>query len=83
MITITCSIYDQATNAYMRPFMAQTVGQAVREFQNEVLRPESAMGKHKEDYALFQVGTFDDQNGLVEAIEPRCLRRAHEIETEQ
>lgn len=73
------SIFDKATEAYMRPFTAQAEGQAVRMFEDEVLRPESEMHRHPEDYALFKIGKFDDNTGTIEPILPTCLRQAHEV----
>lgn len=80
---IICSIYDTATEAYMRPFTAQSSGQAMRMFEDEARRPESEIGKHPEDYALFKIATFDDNRGHIEPIEPICLRRAHEISKQE
>jgi len=76
---VFCSIFDKATQAYMRPFQAPTVGAAMRSFEDDVRNPESPANAHPEDYALFQIATFDDQSGLMQPIEPICLRRAHEI----
>lgn len=76
---IICSIYDSATQAYMRPFTAQTEGQAIRMFEDEAMRPESEIGKHPEDYALFKIGEFNDHEGLIISCNPTSLRRAHEI----
>ena len=76
---ILCSIYDSAVEAYMRPFTAQSPGQATRLFEDELRRPESDMGRHPEDYSLFQIGTFDDSSGSVEPANFSCLARAHEI----
>lgn len=82
MKIIFVSVFDKATNAYMRPFAAQSIGQAIRMFEDEVTRPDSDVGKHPEDYALFHVGMFDDNAGALEGMEPICLRRAHEISIE-
>lgn len=79
MKTIICSTYDKAIEAYMRPFTAQSAGQAVRMFEDEYRRQDSEIGKHPEDYALFRIGTFDDSKGEIIGEEPVCLRRAHEI----
>lgn len=76
MIVVSC--YDKATDAYMRPFFMMTRGQAIRAFTDEVNHPESDVGKHPEDYALFQVGTWVD-TGTIEGHEPICLARAHEV----
>ncbi len=74
------AIFDKAIEGYMRPYFAQSVGQAIRMFIDEVNRPDgSDMGRHPEDYALFHIGTFHDNNGRLEDLEPRCLARGHEI----
>lgn len=73
------SIYDKATEAYMRPFFAQSDGQAVRMFTDEARKPETEINKHAEDYALFRIGTFSDGNAEIQPEEPKCLCRAHEI----
>lgn len=74
------AIYDKAIDAYMRPFMSQTLGQAIRQFTDEVNRKDgSPMHDHPEDYALFHIGTFHDHNAQIEEVEPHCIARAHEI----
>lgn len=57
------SIYDTATCAYMRPFTAQTDGQAKRLFEDIALDSSSEIGKHPECYTLFALGTFNDHTG--------------------
>lgn len=79
MKMIICSVYDKATEAYMRPFVAQTAGQAVRMFADECENPDAPMNKHPEDYAIFQVGEWTDHDGRITPCEPRCLARAHEL----
>jgi hypothetical protein len=76
------SIYDKATQAYMRPFTVPTEGQAVRMFQDEVLREGSEIGAHPEDYSMFLIGSFNDNDGLLEDYEPRVLSRAHEVKAQ-
>lgn len=75
---IICSIYDKATEAYMRPFVAQTAGQATRMFLDELSNPEHPMAKHPEDYSLAQLGTFTDHDGTV-VPNYKMLARAHEL----
>ena len=75
-----CSIYDSATEAYMRPFTAQSPAQAVRMFTDEVQRPDSDIGKHPQDYSLFIIGEFFDHNAEIKTTN-ECLCRAHEIIT--
>lgn len=75
---VICSVYDSATEAYMRPFTAQTVGQAVRMFEDEVRAEGNPLSAHPEDYSLFQIGTFNDNTAEMENV-VKCLRRAHEV----
>lgn len=79
MKMVLCSVFDKAVDAYMRPFAAQTLGQAARSFIDEVMQPDSPMRRHPEDYALFVIGEFTDHDGAVVAIEPKCIGRAHEV----
>lgn len=73
------AVYDSAVNAYMRPFTMQSDGQALRGFTDESVNAESPVAQHPEDYALFRIGTYDERTGMIEAIEPKCIGRAHEL----
>lgn len=80
MKMVVCSIYDKATEAYMRPFFCHTEGEAMREFTSIANDLEHPVGRHPEDYALFRIGSFNDSTGDFDSIENRCLARAHEIQ---
>lgn len=77
---IIVSIYDKATEAYMRPWTALTVNESIRSFEDEVRRQDSPIGRHPEHYTLFQLGTFNDHTGTIDTMEPQPLRRAHEVQ---
>ena len=83
MRTVICSIFDKATHAYMRPFQAQAVGQAIRMFEDLVRDPQTEVGKHREDYTLFHIGYFHDNSGQLEPIEPVPLRRGQEVKDQK
>lgn len=78
MKMIVLSIFDTQVEAFMRPFFAQTEGQAVRMFYDEVKAQNSPMGAHPEDYALFRIGTFQDSNALIEPETPKRIALAIE-----
>ena len=74
------SIFDKAVGAYMRPFVAQSAGEALRAFEDDCMNAESPVAKHPEDYSLFMLGEFDNQDGSIEAkASPVCLANAHEV----
>lgn len=60
------AIKDRALNAYMRPFFAQTKGQAIRMFNDEINNADSPMHKHPDDYDLWYLGEWDDQTGRLD-----------------
>lgn len=39
---------------------------AIRNFEHAVQSPDSLMRSHPNDYALFKVGTFNNENGAIE-----------------
>lgn len=63
-----CAVRDTAVDAFMRPFVVQHVGAAIRGFGDECANPQSVFGQHPDDFLLFHIGTFDEDTGLVESL---------------
>lgn len=63
------AIRDKALGAYMQPWVAQTPGQAVRMFQDELANKEGTMNKHPDDYDLYHVGEFNQLTGQIVPFE--------------
>lgn len=63
------AVKDRALNAFMRPFFAQTVNQAIRMFQDEINNDKGDMFKHPDDHDLWHLGTWDDSHGLVTMLD--------------
>lgn len=68
MLNYLCAVRDRQLNAFMRPFAAQSLGQAIRSFRDITNDPQSDIHKHPEDYELYHVGTFDDDNGKLSQV---------------
>lgn len=79
---LICSIYDSGTEAYMRPFLVQATGQAMRLFSDLVVDETHDIGKHPEFYSLFEIGTFNDSSAEIEPHEPVVIARAHELKAQ-
>lgn len=60
------SIYDSKAEAHLPPFSFAATGMAVRAFADMANDPQHQVGRHPEDYTLFELGTFDDEHALVE-----------------
>lgn len=63
------AIRDRALGAFMRPWVAQTIGQAVRMFQDECDNTQGEINKHPDDYDLYHIGLFEDQTGKLQTTD--------------
>lgn len=80
MRLVAVAIRDSAVDAFMRPFFVPTAAFAVRSLTEELKNPESALGKSPQDYALFELGWFDEDSGRFENLEsPRQLVRVQDL----
>ena len=60
----TCfSIYDEKAKAFLPPFFLPNEGMALRTFSDCCNSDTHQFGVHPEDYALYKIGTFDDEKG--------------------
>lgn len=59
------TIFDAKARSYSQPFYAPTTEVAVRMFRQPVNDPGHPMNRYSEDYTLFHVGEFDDEDGMV------------------
>lgn len=65
-----CAVFDKAVNMYMRPVMG-VEGAIRRSFVDEVNRKadDNAMFHHPSDFALYRLGSFDEENGRFELLD--------------
>ena len=67
------SIYDSAASAFNQPFFLHNDGMAIRSFQDNVNHEESHLNKHPDQFTLYHVGEFDDQEGTMTPLTPKSL----------
>jgi len=71
---VSCSIFDMAAQYFHPPVFFRAPGAALRWFETMVKDPQSAdLNRHPEQFQLFQVGEFDDFNGLFVPLAPVTL----------
>jgi len=73
---VVVAVHDRAADAFARPVFVQSVGQALRSFQDEINRPadQNEMNRHPEDFDLFELGSYDDSTGkLLSLDEPKLI----------
>lgn len=63
------SIRDQKAEIFNTPFFQKTHGEAERSFRELVQDPKSMVHKYPDDYDLYYLGTYNDQNGLISPVD--------------
>lgn len=80
MIHKMFAIYDSKAEAYNTPFFFSTIGQATRAFTDEISNSRSQLHAHPEDYALFELGSYDDSSATFDLLPaPKSLGLASEF----
>lgn len=69
MVLKVFSIRDSKAEVFNTPFFQKTVGEAERNFANLVSDEKSTVSKWPEDFDLYFVGEYDDQNGCFSRLD--------------
>ena len=63
------AIHDKKAEAWLPPFFLHSEGMVIRAFTDCVNDQGHQFGKHPEDYTLMQIGSFDDEKGVVTPLQ--------------
>lgn len=81
-LNIYC-VYDKKAAAFGTPFFMSQNGEAIRMFDDLVNDTRSRVNKHPEDYELWNVGQWQDENSMFDNIERVFLVSAASLVKEQ
>lgn len=72
---IIVTIYDRKVGVYGRPAFVRHTNEALRQFIDEANRKaaDNILNQHTEDFDLYQIGTFEDEDGLITPQAPPDL----------
>jgi len=70
------AIHDIKAEAFLKPFFADADGLAIRMFQEAANDQDHGFCKYAEDYTLYRIGVWDEQNGVVHASTHKTLGNA-------
>lgn len=73
MVVQVFAVYDSKARVYGQPFFVVNEGLAVRAFQSSCNDPTTELNKYPEDFSLFRLGTFNDENGELRSELPKNL----------
>lgn len=62
------TIFDAASETYLRPFFAKTTGEAERSLQND-LRKDEDLRINAHHYTLFELGEWNDCNAKMTLLD--------------
>lgn len=62
--------YDSKARAFLNPFYCSQVAVGVRSFAEAANTPGHQMCNHPEDFTLFHLGTYNDDNAIFEFLTP-------------
>lgn len=82
MLLKAFSIRDAKAEIYNPPFFKKTMGEAERDFHQLCKDDKSMPAKYPEDYDLYHVGQYDDNNGKFEPLAtPQHIVKAVDVLT--
>jgi len=64
------AVYDSKAKVFAIPFFLPSEAVAVRAFAAAANDLDTQLGKFPEDFTLFQVGSYNDENGQIFGLEP-------------
>lgn len=71
------TVFDSKAKAYLNPFYMTSFGAAERLFGDMCNEPEHQFHKHPEDFTLFSLGEFNDNNGqFITSETPKPIAKA-------
>ena len=81
MILQICAMFDRAAQTYGRPFFVHNSAVAVRSLTDELKNPESELARHPEDYDLYDIGAYDDDDASITTYDdgPKLIVRAQDL----
>lgn len=63
------AVRDSAVEAFLQPFFSPTNAAAIRSVMQAVNDPQHEFAKHAKDYALYHLGEFHDDTGIVSSTD--------------
>lgn len=74
------SLFDNAVEAYGRPIFVRHPGEALRSLSDQVNASDNNdLAKHPQDFSLWLIGEFNEDNGELTPVTHERLARAQDL----
>lgn len=70
------SVLDAKIGAFAQPWFSPTREAGIRAFVEATRDPTTMLAKHPEDFALYELGEFNDETGIFSSSTPVALGTA-------
>ena len=77
MLKVIVCIKDNVAEMFNDPRAEINTASAIRSFTQSIQE-----SPHKDDFSLYQIGTFNTNNGVVEHNEPLKIYSGHDVKTD-
>lgn len=67
------TIKDDATDVHAPPFVQHNEAEARRSVAAAANNHDNQLGQHPKDFSLWNVGTWDDNKGVIEPQAPKFI----------
>lgn len=71
MIFQVVAVYDVKARAFAPPFVVSHLDLALRALKDVANNPEHQVGRYPEDFTLYHLGSFDDENANFTLLEQK------------
>jgi hypothetical protein len=73
------AIFDRCSGVYDRPFPSRADAEALRSFSQIANDSSHPIGQSPEDFTLFNIGTYDDNDGDLSGSAPVKVANGAEV----
>ena len=73
MKTLAFAIFDKKVASYGPPFFTRHEGEASRMVRSALMDRQSSLAQFPTDFALYKIGAYDDQGGILVGHNPEFL----------
>ncbi len=84
MKLLAFTIYDEKAECFAHPFFVSAIGIATRMLATWVSKTDSMIGQHPEDFTLYHVGTWNDNEAKFDNLNtPKFIAKATEYRQQE
>lgn len=78
------SLFDSKSESYTPPQLHKTNAEAIRSFAGAINSPQGGViAAHPSDFTLFEIGTWDDENGRLNVTDKIAVVNGIELVEEK